>query len=189
MIHTQEKQYICQHCGKTFALIKYLKEHTYTHTKDKPYVCGVGGCEKKFRQAGKLSLHRRTHKEYSLKQYKCHASVSESIERKEFQYNIDNLQLEIDIKKDTYRNFARQDSGKTTATLNKEVDIIFTNINSEGLNIPKMFDENNIEYIEYLELLCNSLVKNIRPILPPPIAIDPRIQMCMEVACKGNVNA
>ena len=71
LVHNEVKPYSCEYCGKKFALPQYMKEHTYTHTKDKPFVCGVGGCQKRFRQAGKLSLHRRTHDEYVLKQYEC----------------------------------------------------------------------------------------------------------------------
>ena len=71
LVHNDVKPYSCKYCGKRFSLPQYMKEHTYTHTKDKPYVCGVAGCQKSFRQAGKLSLHRRTHDEYVLKQYDC----------------------------------------------------------------------------------------------------------------------
>ena len=73
LIHSQIKEYKCPYCEKEFALIQYLKEHIYTHTKVKPYACGISGCNKTFRQAGKLSLHRRTHKEYILKRHDCQA--------------------------------------------------------------------------------------------------------------------
>lgn len=63
VIHTKDKNFECEYCGKRFALYQYLKEHVYIHTDDKPYVCGIGGCKKCFRQTGKLSLHRKTHKE------------------------------------------------------------------------------------------------------------------------------
>ena len=72
LVHSKEKLHTCECCGKHFALPQYLREHMNTHTKDTPYVCGVGGCEKRFRQAGKLSLHRRTHAEYQLKHYNYH---------------------------------------------------------------------------------------------------------------------
>ena len=71
LVHNDVRPYSCKYCGKKFALPQYMKEHTYTHTKDKPYIFGVSGCQKRFRQAGKLSLHRRTHEEYVLKQYDC----------------------------------------------------------------------------------------------------------------------
>ena len=79
-VHNEDKKYVCKYCGKRFALPQYLREHAYTHTKDKPYVCGVSGCRERFRQAGKLSLHRRTHPEYQLKQYDCRVMFKDSHE-------------------------------------------------------------------------------------------------------------
>ena len=69
ILHMQTKRYTCRFCDRTFSLPQYLREHEYTHTKELPYECGVAGCRLKFRQAGKLSLHRRTHPEYAPKKY------------------------------------------------------------------------------------------------------------------------
>jgi uncharacterized Zn-finger protein len=38
-----------------------LKEHTYIHTGQKPFRCPYEGCTKAFRQAGKLSMHKKLH--------------------------------------------------------------------------------------------------------------------------------
>lgn len=46
-----------------------MKEHECIHTNSRPYVCGVNGCQMRFRQRGKLSLHRRKHKGYKMKEY------------------------------------------------------------------------------------------------------------------------
>ena len=59
--HAPAKQYICVICNKKFALGQYLKEHTYIHTGQKPFKCPYEGCNKAFRQAGKLSLHKKLH--------------------------------------------------------------------------------------------------------------------------------
>lgn len=59
--HTPSKQHKCLRCGKTFALGQYLKEHMYIHTGQKPFKCPYEGCTKAFRQAGKLSLHKKLH--------------------------------------------------------------------------------------------------------------------------------
>jgi uncharacterized Zn-finger protein len=48
-------------CFKSFALAQYLKEHTYIHTGQKPFTCEHPGCGRQFRQAGKLSMHRKIH--------------------------------------------------------------------------------------------------------------------------------
>lgn len=69
VVHSQVKNQLCKYCGKAFTLPQYLREHEYTHTKELPYICGVKGCARRFRQAGKLSLHRRTHPEYITKKY------------------------------------------------------------------------------------------------------------------------
>lgn len=69
VVHSQVKSHKCRFCGKGFTLPQYLREHEYTHTKELPYICGVSGCVRRFRQAGKLSLHRRTHPEYTTKKY------------------------------------------------------------------------------------------------------------------------
>jgi len=76
LVHSQEKNFSCEYCGKKFALLQYLKEHANTHTGEKPYVCGVAGCQERFSQTGKLSLHRRTHPEYALKEYRSNASYN-----------------------------------------------------------------------------------------------------------------
>ena len=70
LVHTQIKPFQCAFCTKTFALAQYQREHEFIHTNLKPFVCGVNGCTESFRQRGKLSLHRRTHGGYTLKQYK-----------------------------------------------------------------------------------------------------------------------
>jgi len=69
VLHLETKKYVCKLCQKGFSLPQYLREHEYTHTKELPYLCGVAGCTMRFRQAGKLSLHRRTHLEYQCKKY------------------------------------------------------------------------------------------------------------------------
>ena len=107
-----------------------MKEHTYTHTKDRPYLCGVGGCEKRFRQAGKLSLHRRTHEEYVLKQYDCRAEYLKPPLKDSDKQDIPAIELskvadenkeeekgELQPKTDEKaRLLLRMDSGKTTAS-------------------------------------------------------------------------
>jgi hypothetical protein len=40
-------------------LPQYLEEHEYTHTGEKPFVCGINGCPETFRQRGKLSIHKK----------------------------------------------------------------------------------------------------------------------------------
>ncbi|MDR3549000.1 MAG: C2H2-type zinc finger protein [Candidatus Pacebacteria bacterium] len=59
--HMGIKQYQCPHCPKRFSLAQYLQEHMFVHSGEKPFVCTFPGCGKRFRQAGKLSIHKKLH--------------------------------------------------------------------------------------------------------------------------------
>ena len=59
--HLGIKQHQCPHCDKRFRLVQYLNEHIYTHTGERPFACIFPGCNKRFRQAGKLSIHKKQH--------------------------------------------------------------------------------------------------------------------------------
>ena len=61
LTHLGIKEHQCQFCGKRFSLAQYLKEHIYIHTGEKPFMCRYPGCGKRFRQAGKLSIHKKLH--------------------------------------------------------------------------------------------------------------------------------
>lgn len=65
LIHQPEKPFQCSYCMKKFILKQYLDEHVYIHTGAKPYVCNYPCCGKAFRQAGKLSLHKKQHKNHT----------------------------------------------------------------------------------------------------------------------------
>jgi uncharacterized Zn-finger protein len=61
LIHQPDKPYACVYCPKRFLLKQYLCEHTSIHTGAKPFRCSYPSCGKTFRQAGKLSLHKKQH--------------------------------------------------------------------------------------------------------------------------------
>jgi len=58
-------------CFKSFSLSQYLKEHMFIHTGQKPFECDFPGCTRAFRQAGKLSLHKKTHTYKIFSVQKC----------------------------------------------------------------------------------------------------------------------
>ncbi len=63
LTHLGVKEHQCHYCGKRFSLAQYLKEHIYIHTGEKPFICKHPGCGRRFRQAGKLSIHKKSHSE------------------------------------------------------------------------------------------------------------------------------
>ena len=58
--HLKIKPFECQFCDKAFALKQYLKDHLNIHTGEKPYKCDFPGCAEAFKQAGLLSLHKKS---------------------------------------------------------------------------------------------------------------------------------
>ncbi|CAG9322797.1 unnamed protein product [Blepharisma stoltei] len=59
--HTESKKFQCNFCMKILSSKQNLKEHTFTHSGEKPYVCKEPGCGMKFRQGSQLSSHKRVH--------------------------------------------------------------------------------------------------------------------------------
>jgi uncharacterized Zn-finger protein len=58
--HVEERKFACPKCPKKFSLAQYLKEHSYIHEDQKPFLCDYIGCNARFRQAGKLSMHKKS---------------------------------------------------------------------------------------------------------------------------------
>lgn len=75
--HLKKKAFKCKECDKTFSIKQNLIEHEFVHTGELPYVWNFNGCAERFRQRGKLSLHRQTHKNYKKKSYRSHTHMNE----------------------------------------------------------------------------------------------------------------
>lgn len=59
--HTLDKQFECDIRKRTFLFKNRCKEHTYTHAKEKPYLCTNVGCGKGYSRSAVLARHLIIH--------------------------------------------------------------------------------------------------------------------------------
>ncbi|CDH57875.1 predicted protein [Lichtheimia corymbifera JMRC:FSU:9682] len=63
--HKTINKYFCSYCRKGFSRPSSLRTHTYSHTGEKPFVCNVEGCHRRFNVHSNLRRHLRTHQPHS----------------------------------------------------------------------------------------------------------------------------
>ena len=133
-------------------------------------MCGVSGCTMEFRQAWKLSLHRKTHPDYVPKKY----NYTHSKDKRHETMRVIDLKLERNDYNPTQKKIPTMTS----------LDVALKLLNSETLekklnfestkkelvdDIPKL-EIGTIPLIEFFSKLHNtsSYEANIRPVLPYP---------------------
>lgn len=57
----KSKIHKCSYCNRKLSSRQCLREHTYTHTGEKPYKCTELGCTKSYRQGSLLTIHKKVH--------------------------------------------------------------------------------------------------------------------------------
>ncbi|XP_067647165.1 uncharacterized protein [Eurosta solidaginis] len=67
--HEGQRQFTCPQCPKMFALKERLRLHMRLHSGEKPYACTM--CEKRFARGGQLQQHIISHHKGSTKQHVC----------------------------------------------------------------------------------------------------------------------
>jgi len=158
LVHREEKKFECQWCRKLFASNQQLKEHSYSHTKERPYICRIDGCTKNFRHASELSLHRRTHPGYKLRKYHYLRRKSEVTDNKsplkKFIVVYAKESKNIIPPKEEPKIFQTE-----TSTINKNK----TDGSSDSIGEIHGLDMN---YLEYLSTITT--FKDKRPVLPLP---------------------
>lgn len=66
-VHEGVKDHPCDICGRCFSDKRYMEDHRRIHTGERPYVCDL--CGKTFKQSASLFIHKELHK--GLRKHVC----------------------------------------------------------------------------------------------------------------------
>lgn len=72
--HNPDKTFICQECGRACYSLHSFKQHTFTHTNERPWKCDL--CEKVYKRKEKLRVHKMRFHE-NRADYECPVCAEE----------------------------------------------------------------------------------------------------------------
>ena len=162
-IHSGEKPYKCDHCGKKFSLIQSLKEHSFTHTRERPFICGINGCTYSCRHPSELSLHKRHHPEYKLRNYRYLITKSHTLSEKILKPKF----LIVKIKSNTKTKF---NNNIEIEPKNGSGSLGYESPKTEFNEIVKEYYKLDTEFLKYMMNICTFKEEAKRPNLPLPTA-------------------
>eukprot|EP00826_Nyctotherus_ovalis_P037841 TRINITY_DN348_c0_g2_i3.p1 TRINITY_DN348_c0_g2~~TRINITY_DN348_c0_g2_i3.p1 ORF type:complete len:260 (+),score=76.65 TRINITY_DN348_c0_g2_i3:50-781(+) len=157
-VHCNFKPFSCEYCGKKFSLAQNLKEHSYSHTKERPYICGIASCTRSFRHPSELSLHRRVHPQYKLRKYHYLAVKSggevKNAPRKFLVIKTTTSRIEAFSKKEEVVGKEGSECSSQLSSKTKHSDEIKGNVDID------------MKFLEYLKNITE--IQEGRPMLPFP---------------------
>ena len=173
IIHNPKRNFICQCCGKKFALAQQLKEHFYIHTKEFPHVCGIDGCKREFKHASELSLHKRTHPGFQAKKYR-YLSLKTSSSNSE-QLTAKFLIVSSKSKDKTQKFVKAYKNSKNSVNSKANIECLTKQSVQSGNAKNQRFDESingasviDFNYLNYLMALPDAQGMRDVPLLPFP---------------------
>eukprot|EP00826_Nyctotherus_ovalis_P031413 TRINITY_DN2510_c0_g1_i7.p1 TRINITY_DN2510_c0_g1~~TRINITY_DN2510_c0_g1_i7.p1 ORF type:complete len:206 (-),score=20.48 TRINITY_DN2510_c0_g1_i7:300-917(-) len=166
-IHCNTKSFTCNYCGKKFAIAQYLKEHSYCHTKEKFYVCGIDGCQKAFRHASDISLHRRSHPEFKVRRYRYLQSNNPAFAKDDSNSRLKVVHVEMNedyVRVKDLKNTNATDFHLVSFAKNSTKNVLSPELKEDEISKRSL----NTEYIKYLISISEGKITLERPQLPLP---------------------